>query len=166
MAIVNTCNKWRIMTDSQPEQTPVKSIKIGKYTLPLGDQTLDGVDAKFHDISLEPIEFSFEYQRVRFKCSCFNARAGSPPTFTLTAILGSIPFTAQSALARRAALMIVKAANSDLNGTIRLVKGKIVFGHVSPIETPVSSTILVTAIVTAIARIKPYLTFLAEVTGQ
>ena len=53
-----------------------------------------------------------------------------------------------------------------MNGTIRLFKGKIVFGHVSPIETPVSSTILVTAIITAIARIKPYLTFLAEVTGQ
>ena len=142
-----------------------KTIRIGKYTLPLNDDSLDGLAGEVHDLSLEPIEFSFQYLKFKFKCTCFDTNPGSPPIFTLTSNLCGIPFTAQSPTARHASLMIVKAANAHLNGAIRLVEGNVVFGTFSQIESPVTSTILVTAIATSLAKIKPYLELLREVLG-
>ena len=142
-----------------------RTLRIGKYTLPLSGDSLEGLEGEVHDLSLEPIEFYFEYLKFKFKCTCFDTNPGSPPIFTLTSNMGPVPFTAQSPVARHAALTIVKAANTHLNGAVRLVEGNMVFGTFSPIESQVTSTILVTAIVTAIHRIKPYLELLREVLG-
>ena len=141
-----------------------KTIKIGKYTLPLR-ASLEGFEAEVHDLSLEPIEFHFEYLRFKFKCTCFDINPGSPPIFTLTSDLGAVPFTAQSPYARYAVLTIVKSALAHLNGTVRMVDGRIAFAAFHPIESPVTSTSLVSAIANALVKVKPYLELLAEING-
>lgn len=153
------------MTDLQSPETKNKIIKIGKYQLPLTSDHLDQMDGQFHDIRLDPISFFFEYRRIKFKCSCHHKTSDGLPILTLAAKLGAIPFTAQSALGRRAALTIVKAAHAHLKGAITLHKDIIVFKHSQPVETPVTSTILVSGIVTSIHQLDPYLNLLGEVIG-
>ena len=148
------------------EKLPAKTVRIGKYTLPVHADVVEDPNVEVHDVSLEPIEFYFDYLRFKFKCTCFNMVPDTPPVFTLTSNLCAIPVAAESSHARYAVLKVVKEANLFLNGAVRLVDGDVAFAAFHPVESPVTSTILVTAIAKALAPAKPYLQLLADVGGN
>ena len=145
------------------EKLPSKTVRIGKYTLPVCADVIADPSVDVHDVTQEPIEFYFEFLTFKFKCTCFNMIPEAPPVFTLTASLCAIPTSSD---ARYAVLSIVKEANQVLNTAIRLVENDVAFAAFHPVESPVTSTILVTSIAKALARAKPYLQLLAEANGN
>ncbi len=142
----------------------VKTISVGGFALPVSEDAMKEMGEAVHNISLAPIVFSFEYCRIKFRCTC-NESAQGQPKLTLYGRLGGVPFTAESTIGRLAALTVVKAANRDLNGMIGLEDGTIILNHQIAIPSPVTATSLISAIVTTLARATPYISLLFEIIG-
>jgi len=144
--------------------TTAKTINVGGFNLPLSDGAIKDLSESLHDITLEPIVFTFEYRQIKFRCTCDDDEQGKAK-LGLFAKLGRIPFTAETPYGRMAALTIAKAANRDLKGIIGVNDGAIILNDIKTIPTPVTATGLISAIVVAIGSVMPYVSLLFEIIG-
>ena len=142
--------------------TQPRTIKIGKYTLPMSPESFGSEGHGDYCVRPEAILFDFSYRQLWFRCQC-DAGNSNTAQINLYGCLGAIPFTAESPYARTNAIAIANAASRHLHGAITIADGYIVFNQKNAVESPVTSVILVSAIVTALTKLNPYITLLGDI---
>ncbi|GHU04946.1 hypothetical protein FACS1894205_4050 [Alphaproteobacteria bacterium] len=101
------------------------------------------------------LNFAFTYLSVPLSCHC--AGDGKKATLSVSAVIGPVPYTAESIPARNALLAIIGAANDNLGEVFSVVDGKIVLKRDFVFFTQVNIANLVAALVGAVAPLRPYI---------
>lgn len=105
------------------------------------------------------LNFTFSYHGILFK-SRYEAVDGGA-RLSLEAVLGPVPFSAESPAGRPALLAIAAAADHHLDGALRIRAGQIVIEREETVVPPLSAVSLVEAIVRSLVPVKPYLDLVA-----
>lgn len=105
------------------------------------------------------LDFTFSYHAILFK-GRYEAVEGGAGLW-LEAVLGPVPFSAESPVGRAALLAVVAAADRHLGGALQIRAGRIVVERAETVVPPLSAVSLVVAIVRALAPVKPYLDLVA-----
>jgi hypothetical protein len=143
-------------------ETPGFSLFFGSWRIPL-DITLLAVNDKGQTIGAKTPEFNFHFHYrsitywVRFRDK------GESAQLELSAWLGGMPFTAESAEQRQALRAIVKGANQHLGQTLSVIKGKIALHRTLHLPLPVTTVSLLVSLCSFLLPLKTYLDLMAMV---
>ena len=143
-------------------ESPEFSLFFGSWRLPL-DITLLAVTDKGKTIGAKRPDFTFHF---RYRSVTYWARfcdEGTSARMELSAWLGPMPFSAESAEQRQALRAIVKSVNQDLGQTLSVVKSKIAMNRVIDLPMPVSAVGLLVSLCGFLLPLKPYLDLMAMI---
>ena len=105
--------------------------------------------------------------RFNFKHFCWKFEAElslrDTPCLTLNTVLGVVPYTAESAMARRAVLELVERSNDLDPGSLRLGLGQVLrFTSTMAVPVPRTPSAVMASVVSILIKYKPYFEVLSE----
>lgn len=110
------------------------------------------------------LDFRFEYLGYPFAVRATSGPDGS--TVQIRAILGTLPYTAESRVRRVSALRVLAAVGQSLGQRIRLgANQRIMLIDRRRVREPLTPVNLMTLMATMLLEAKPYLALLAEYAG-
>lgn len=137
---------------------------VGNQRLPLDIHAV-GLDAGGHLIEAERRDFSFRFTYRRILLSV-RFRSGEAPIVEIQGQLGSLPFSAESAVLRGQLMAIIRSANEHLGGGFQIARGRIRLSGSIEVAAPVTAVGLVGAIARFLLPRKPYLEIIDVCLGQ
>jgi hypothetical protein len=129
---------------------------IGNRRLPLDIHSL-AVDSQGYYVGTDrrEISFRFIYRRIVWSARFHDSVENSD--LHMSAELGVVPFTAESAFARNGVRQIVKLANQQNGQAFKIVDSKIQIDADVPIDCPVTAVGLVGGVARFLLKLQPYL---------
>jgi hypothetical protein len=106
-------------------------------------------------------KFDFSFVYCDIPCAAVLREEGGEAELTVTARLGPLPFSAESARARGSLQAIIDAANQSLGGVFTVTDGQIRLTLTAHAPGPVGAVTVVTAVTRLLVPVKPYLACLA-----
>ena len=138
------------------------SLSIGEMQLPLDITSIVHAQAGQLGSEAHPdFNFRFRYRDIAFAARCRGGRTEAHGR--LTATLGTLPFSAESATRRQYLAEIVNGVAEDLGPVVALSQGIIRYDAGLSLEAPVTAVGLVAELCRLLIPLKPYLDLMSMV---
>jgi len=138
------------------------SLSIGEMQLPLDISSIVHAQGGQLGTPVHPqFTFRFRYRDIAFTVRC---RSGEDKAEArVSATLGTMPFSAESAQGRIFLTQILQGLTDHLGPVVTQSQGRILFDADLPLPAPITAVGLVTAVTRLLLPLKPYLGLMSMV---
>ena len=138
------------------------SLSIGEMQLPLDISSIVHAQGGQLGLPVHPeFSFRFRYRDTAFTVRCRSGEAEA--TAQLSATLGTMPFSAESAVRRQFLTQILDGAAEHFGPVITQSQGRILFEAELRLPAPITAVGLIAGLTRTLVPLKPYLGLMSMV---